>query len=569
MKATQAKLQLPPLHKTDRLDSSKSASKSIPLTKTWHLDDPSSDFPCLPESVFAPDAHEDRNNSNACQPKDSNHNELHTSTAIPRQVSIVAGVAIAVTAGTFSQIIHQSPEYEGTFELAAQPGTTNTEPTVSPQIEEVNQPITETQLRILQSPRLLEPIIEQLKDEDPEFDYHHFIQNLDLTIDSHQQLEVSYRDLDPARVKLVLEQLAQIYVEYSQECQNGTCKGLRFVEAQIPQVQQRVDTLRNKIQQFHQEYGLKNLEGQVQLITNRSTEVAKQSADIQVKLAEARQQYQDLQARLALKPEETIAKTLLQQDQRYQVLLQQFQLLDSRLTQALSTAQASDPALQTLTNQHQQLVAQMHNEAMQVLPRKLADPDANLQDPIYQEPQLLELLQQSIRSTHFIQLLEIRQQTLEQAQQLLDRQKQEMANFLRSYADLRQQLQSETQILQQYIDKRDLLRAQISQQEDIEWKVVSAPALLRDSSGQPVADYFHNLKQDAASAAILGMLLGLAVAIVQEEKRRKRTSPMFGIDSAPTRISPIQTTNQRDRALLKQVMSQNKLSNSTRQLRVG
>lgn len=570
MKATQAKLKLPPLHKTDRLASSKSASNSNSSTETWCADDLSSIFPPLPESVLESDKNRRGRQSHIRQVQSSNQAEPHNhnSIAIPRQVGLVTGVAIAVTAGTFSQIVHQAPEYEGSFELAAQPKATDAEAAPSPQIEDVNQSITETQLRILQSPRLLEPVIDRLKVEDPELNYHRFIQNLDLTVNSEQQLEVRYRDLDPQRVKSVLEQLAQIYVEYSHECQDGTCRGLKFVETQIPQVQQRVDTLRGKIQQYHQQYGLKNLEGQVKLLTNRSTEIAKQSSDIQIKLAEAQQEYQNLQARMALKSEDTVAKTLLQQDQRYQTMLQQFQVLDGQLTEALSMSQASSSELQTLSNQHQQLVAQLHNEAMQTLPRKLADPNANLQDPIYQEPQLLELLQQSIRTTHFIQLLEVRQQTLDQAKQRLDRQKQEMANFLRSYADLRQQLQSETQILQQYIDKRDLLRAQISQQQDIEWKVASAPALLRNSKGEPIADYFHNVKQDAASAAILGMLLGLAVAIVQEEKRRKHTDPMFGIAPNPTPTPP-QTINPRDRASVKQVIVQKKLSNAVRPLKVG
>ncbi|HEY9659358.1 MAG TPA: hypothetical protein V6C65_12955, partial [Allocoleopsis sp.] len=468
---------------------------------------------------------------------------------IPRQVGLVAGVAIAVTAGTISQVVNQAPEYEGNFQLAVQPEATAPETVPVPQIENTNQRITETQLRILQSPRLLDPVIERLQADNPKMDYYGFIKNLHLQRNGDHAIEVSYRDIDPQRVKLVLEQLAQTYVQYSQECRDGACQGLKFVEAQVPQVQQRVENLRTKIEQFHQQHGLNNLEAQVRLFTMRSTEIAKQSADLQGKLAEARQQNKELQLRMALKPEDKIAENLLKQDQRYQALLNQFQTLDRQLAQALSRYEAEDPQLKAINAQHQQVVAQLHQEAAQILPRQLANPTANLQDPIFQDPKLLELLQQAIQNTHYIQLLEVRQQTLGEAQQILAQQKQELATILRQYGDLRQQLQSETQILQQYIDQRDLLRTQ-AQQQQFTWTLASTPDLVKNASGEPVADYFHSLKEDVGSAAILGVLLGLAVAIVQEEKRRNQTSPIANLASNPA--NDPNANQQRLRNLFKQ-----------------
>lgn len=455
------------------------------------------------------------------------HIDKNAPIAIPRQASLVAGVAVAITAGTISQVVNQPPEYEGSFELTVQPEAASPEAIPTPRIEAVNQPISDTQLRILESPRILNPVIERLKTEDASLNYQEFIDRLDLKRQGNQQLLVSYRDTDPERVQLVLEQLAQIYVAHGQECQDSVCQGLNFVEAQIPQVQQRVNELRDQIQQFHDQYGLKNLEAQVRLFTARSTEIAKQSAELQGKLAEARQQDEELQMRMALKPEEKVAETLLQQDVQYQAALRQFQQLDRQLTVALSSYRAADSQLQTLQTQHQQKLTQLHQATAQILPRHLSDPTANLKDPIFQDPQLLELLQQSVHTTHYIQILEVRQQTIAQVQQSLNQQKQDLATILRKYADLRQQLQAETEILQQYFDKRDLLKAQVEQLDTLTWNISQAPDLLRNASGQPAPDYLHNLKEDMSSAAILGILLGLAVAIVREEKRQNRLNPLF------------------------------------------
>lgn len=441
---------------------------------------------------------------------------------IPHQAGLVAGMAIAITAGTISQVVNQSPQYEGTFQLTVQtqPQSAGGTAIPAPQIEDVNQTIGETQVRILESPRLLDPIIKQLQAKNPDLDFHGFTKNLDVTVKGDRQLEVRYRDTSPERIQLVLEQLAQTYVEYGQDCQDSACQGLKFVETQIPQIQQRITGLREKVQQFHQRYGLKNLEGQVRLFSNRSVEISRQSAELEGKLTQARRQHSELQARMALQPNEAIAQDILDKDANYQTLLKQFREVDQQLVLAMSSYRAEDAALQSLNTQHQKLVAQLNQAATQALPVYMAKPNANLQDPIFQEPQLLQLLQQSIGATHYIHMLEVRQQTITQAQQAVTKRKQELATALRQYSDLRQQLQSETQILQQYIDKRGFLQAQSAQQK-VSWQLSTPPKLVTNADGKPVADHLYSLREDLGSAAVFGSLLGVAIAVVFREKQSR------------------------------------------------
>lgn len=442
---------------------------------------------------------------------------------IPRQAGLVAGMAIAITAGTISQVVNQEPQYEGKFQLTVQPQSEVKPSVPAPQIENVNQTINQTQVRILESPRLLDPIIEQLQAKNPDLDFHAFTQNLDITVKDDRSLEVRYRDTSPERIQLVLEQLAQTYVEHSQDCRDSACQGLKFVETQIPQVQQRVTGLREQVQKFHQQYGLKNLEGQVRLFSNRSIEISRQSAELEGKLTQARRQYSELQARMALQPDEAIAQAVLDRSPNYQALLQQFQAVDQQLILAMSSYRAEDAALQSLNTQHQTLVAQLNQAAAQALAQYLSNPNANLQDPIFQEPQLLQLLQQSIGTTHYIHVLEVRQQTIATVQKAVTQRKQELATALRQYADLRQQLQSETQILQQYIDKQEFLQAQSAQQK-MAWQLVAPPELITNDQGKPAADYLYSLREDLGSAAVFGTLLGIAIAVVFREKQTRPTA---------------------------------------------
>lgn len=456
----------------------------------------------------------------------SNNRELLNSRearsfGIPRQVGIAAGVTIAVTAGTVGQVANRVPEYEGTFQLVVQTQATQTGVAATPQIDDTNQRISETQVRVLESPRLLDPIIEQLQTENPDLDFQNFSKNLDIKVKGDRQLEVRYRDTDSQRVQLVLEQLAKTYVEYNNEsCRDSACQGLKFIDAQIPQVQQRVSGLRDQIQQFHQQHGLKNLEMQVRLFSARSTEIARQEAELSGKLSNTRQQYQELQMRMALQPDESIAQAILDRDGQYQSLLKQFRELDRQIVTALSSYQAEDEALRSLRQQHQTVAAQLGQEMVKALERYVSNPASNLQDPVFQEPELLKLLQQSISTVHQINLMEMRQQTIAEAQKTVTQRKQDLATVLRQYGDLRQQLQAETKILQQYFDKREELQAQLPPQSTA-WQLVSAPELITNQSGEPVRNYFYDLEKDLGSAAVFGALIGVAIAVVTKEKRSR------------------------------------------------
>jgi uncharacterized protein involved in exopolysaccharide biosynthesis len=225
--------------------------------------------------------------------------------------------------------------------------------------------------------------------------------------------------------------------------------------------------------------------------------------------------------RMALQPNEAIAQAILDRDGQYQALLKQFRELDRQIVVALSSYQAEDAALQALRQQHQTVSAQLSQEMAKTLQRYISNPASNLQDPVFQEPELLKLLQHSISTAHQINLMEMRQQTIVEARQTVAERKQELAVVLRQYSDLRQQLQAETQILQQYFDKREGLQAQLQQQQSVSWQLVSQPELITDQSGEPIRNYFYDLEKDLGSAAVFGALLGVAIAVVTKEKRSR------------------------------------------------
>jgi hypothetical protein len=50
---------------------------------------------------------------------------------------------------------------------------------------------------------------------------------------------------------------------------------------------------------------------------------------------------------------------------------------------------------------------------------------------------------------------------------------------------------------------------------------VAPPELITDRAGQPAPNYLHDLKKDLGSAAVFGVLLGVAIAVVTKDKESR------------------------------------------------
>ncbi len=461
----------------------------------------------------------------------------------PQRAAIAVGLAIAATAGALTQVLSQAPVYEGSVELAAQTiaptdryndSVQQAQSNISPPSLMVDISTADISTDVLTSPRLIDPVIQQL--QLPQLSYQSLVKNLALTTEGGRIL-VRYRDADPQRVQAVLSQLTQSYISYGQECQGSTCRGVKSVEDQIPQSQARLQNLRTEIEQLHQQYGVDNLQVQLKLLETRTADVAKQELQLQGKLAEAQQIYTQFSQRLALKPVEApqtaagqaaggqpsveIPNQLLSQDSRYRMLLTQFQALEQQLGKQFANLGGGDRNdIQALQAQHQRVTNQLLQQSQSLLPQYLANPGANTRNPIFQNAVSLQLLQQSILTLNSIQIMQARQSTLTLAKQDLEQQRSQMIRLLGQYDQLRQKLDLETDALQRHFNNLKALQKQA--QPEIELKVTAPPDIMRDRSGQPVATV-PNLQRNLGIGAILGALLGIGVMATTERRKVQST----------------------------------------------
>ena len=113
-------------------------------------------------------------------------------------------------------------------------------------------------IRVLKSPEVLTPLFNRLQKKYPRLDYQKLYNQLKIKRITFLQdgkeagtrlLEVSYQDRNSDRIKGVLEETLKYYMEYmSKERLTVNNQGIKFIDQQIPQLQQKADKLQNELQ---------------------------------------------------------------------------------------------------------------------------------------------------------------------------------------------------------------------------------------------------------------------------------------------------------------------------------
>ncbi|HIK53613.1 MAG TPA: hypothetical protein IGS37_00285 [Synechococcales cyanobacterium M55_K2018_004] len=417
---------------------------------------------------------------------------------------IMAGVAIAATTASAAKLLVPPAQYEGNFEIAVSPLSRATTTIPAPQVEDVNQPVavptvdSETQAKLLKSPRFLEPVLARLRAQGMEIDFATLRRNLEITPATKSGvLTVRYWDSDRQRVQQVTEQVMQAYVQEGQQCQTQTCLGLEFVETQIPRIQQKVQTLRTDLAAFRARYDINNLEVYGKQLRLYTTELSRQEAATRVELDKTRSQFHLLQERLALKPNEAIAQSLLQRDPQYQALFQQFQTIEKGIAEQFRSPHVSQETLKSLYAAHQQVLAQLRQRGQVVLAQQFAG-DRPPVHPVFESTVDAATLQQWFDTATLLQTFQVRQQTIATIQAHLNQQVDQWAAIARRYTDMQQQLQVASESLNLYLNRREAFKADPGAAQ-VAWRLVTPPSITDPRSPLEAWLARHHVQPEAAA----------------------------------------------------------------------
>jgi polysaccharide biosynthesis transport protein len=429
---------------------------------------------------------------------------------VRRRFLVMAAVTIALSALAGTALLITSKkitlEYEGSFSLLVEPATVEgllskqLDNTVAADLAKINiEGISlvdyETQIRILRSPKMMQPVIQELRAWYPNMNYSDLnskmsINRVSYAKDGKQQgtkiLEVRYKDSDPKKIYGVLEKISKAYLEYSlQQRLMGINQGINFIDLEMPKLRERVEVLQLQVQRLRQQSNLfepelegKSLSEQVQGIRGRQVE-------IRVQLKGMRNLYQSYEKLLN---ENNPLGLLMTQGQAYGGLLGQIQKIDSDLSIKLAQYREDSLPVLALRKSREELILTATQQARVVVMGNL-------------ENQIKEL--------------EARDREMTALQNALNQKIRNFSVTTRQYDNLQRELQVVTKSFSDFLAKREALRIDAAQQQ-IPWVLINPPEIPLDKFGRYITATVKQTKKQLALAVILSGLLGIAVGLLVE-----------------------------------------------------
>lgn len=436
-------------------------------------------------------------------------------TVFRRRALVIAGVGIAVTSGIGFWSFRQEPKYESRFQLLVEPVTAEggklNKLAQVPGVTDVPYSVLDydTQIQVLRSPNLMSPILQEIQKRYPDVSYDSLITSTKLKIGRFEEtkiLEVRYRDTDAKKVREVLHQVARGYLRYSlQERQMNLKKGIEFVDSQLPQLRLRVDKLQADLQAFRQRNELLDPESQSQQLAMRVNTIEQQQVDTQVKIRENQSLYTTLTSQLGLQPEQAIATTSLSEAPRYQQLLNQLQEIEAKIAKESARFTEESPTIVALRNQQRNILPLLEQESQKVIGTNLQQAGVTNDSPSSIRNQLS---QQLVDAANQIQVLQMRQRAIAQAERLLNQQVRQMPVIARQYTDLQRELNVATESLNRFLGVREGLQIEVAQ-KSLPWEIILKPEV-------PKFPVSPNNERNLILGAIAGLLLGTVVALMVE-----------------------------------------------------
>ncbi|MBW4575417.1 MAG: polysaccharide biosynthesis tyrosine autokinase [Aphanothece sp. CMT-3BRIN-NPC111] len=420
--------------------------------------------------------------------------------AIRRRVLLIAGITIVVASGALLKALSETPVYQASFEILTEPVTGESQllssvpQTLSSEEKVGAVGVDETKLQVLQSSKVLLPIVKQLQTRYPNISYQSVIGNLGIkTLGKNTNiLQVTYQNSDPELVQAVLNLVAKAYLDYSlEERQIDIRRGIKFVEEQLPQLRSRVEAQQQRLQRLRQQYNLVDPETKGQQLSSQIAALGQQQLDTQVQLNEAQARYAKLQSELPQGSTKSATSLELSENPRYQRMLDRLQELDTQIAKESARFQPESPTIEDLRQQRQNLLPLLTQEEQRV------------QTLLTQQGQ-----RDQGEMASSIQELEVRNQTLTQYLADLQLQVKQLSVISRTYNDIMRELNIATENLNQFLTKREALRIDAAQKQ-VPWQLLSPV-------GKPQPSV-ANVKNNLLLGAMLGLLLGMAAALLLEK----------------------------------------------------
>ncbi|MEO0517846.1 MAG: polysaccharide biosynthesis tyrosine autokinase [Cyanobacteria bacterium P01_A01_bin.116] len=410
-----------------------------------------------------------------------------------RRVLLIVGVTVLTASAALAKAVTDKPNYQSRFELLTPPVTLETEiiSTINPdalsnQSEAVGVGVLdETKIKILTSPRVMQPIVDELRKSYPNISYNEVTNKLNITPnDKGQTLTVKYKGSDPEKVVKVLDVVSEAYLRYSlEDRQTDIFRGVDFVDEQLPAVKARVNELEAKLENLRQDSNLIDPLLQGEQLSAQMAKFNSEQLELRVQIEQTEQLYQDLQLELNQGGELASTSALLDSP-RYQALLNQLLDVDSQLADDLTLYLEDSPEIAVIAERRENIQPLLEREGRRV------------------QDQVGSLIRELIA----------RDQALSRSILTLDERIKRLSSVAREYNTIQRDLDIAATNLNEFLTKREALRIDAAQRQT-PWEILTPHEYPEPSEANTVLNL--------VLGALLGSLLGAALAIVVDRMSDK------------------------------------------------
>ena len=424
---------------------------------------------------------------------------------LQRKWWIIAGMTMVSMGLAAARVLTEKPIYSSGFEILVRAQSTETEV-----ISNVPETITSQEqdavdkdlLKILKGPAVLQPVIEGIKEQYPNYcpetpasaeptapldvSYDPCYQVLASRLGVNQFgkgsdiIRVTLQDPDPQTTQVILNLVSQAYLTYSLESKQADIRrAMEFVEQKLPDLTNKVEFLQDQLQSLRLDYNIIDPDSRGSQLSGQVNTFSKQQLDLQIELEQNRAAYESLRGQLGGSQEQA-SSSALNQNPRYQSLLNSLLELDAQIAEASTLYLDSSPDMEILQEQRQNLLVLLEEQG---------------------EQSQRDLLSQ-------MNDLEARERSLNQTLQGLSSDVDELSGISREYVDIQRELGIATENLNQFLAKQAALEIDSAQRE-IPWEIVTPTTKPR---AQPLS-----LMQDLIIGGILGLLLGAVLALLLDK----------------------------------------------------
>jgi capsular exopolysaccharide synthesis family protein len=282
---------------------------------------------------------------------------------IQRRFWLVASITATVTLLAALKPLTSKPEFRSSFEIFVEPVTIETKvasresKNSNTEEEIVSVKLDEVQLKILKSQQLLESLVKQLKAKYPDLSYDSLIEDLLVSTNKDENLlTVMYRHHNQQQVKDTIGALAQTYMKYSLETrQTGVNRGIKFLDEQIPLIQQQVYKLQEQLQQIRQKNNFIDPRVKAEQLSVRLDNLIKQQQDIQTQIADSELFAAELKRELVNKPDESDTASQMATP-FYKELKEQLAKIDIKISQQSVQFSAQSNEMISLKEEREKLI---------------------------------------------------------------------------------------------------------------------------------------------------------------------------------------------------------------------